>query len=78
MKDNLPHGMKGKIIWPDGKYYDGSWHEGSPHGRGKLFVPSSEKCTNSTYEDTPDCKTLANGDVEITGEWDNGYHPDIR
>lgn len=77
MKNNLPHG-KGRITWPDRKYYDGSWHEGNPHGAGKLFVPSSVRCKCLTYEDTKDCKTTADGNVEITGNWINGYHEDIK
>lgn len=39
MQGNLRHGQ-GKLVFPDGKYYEGAWKLDRIEGFGKLYYPS--------------------------------------
>lgn len=36
IKNNKPHG-KGKLYFPDGSYFEGTFKEGKTHGKGRFI-----------------------------------------
>lgn len=42
MPEQLQFTGNAKFIWPDERWYQGSWVAGKPHGKGELQLPSGE------------------------------------
>ena len=64
---NLPHG-KGKCIFEDGLFYQGSWVNGKREGKGKMTLPNHDYYEGEWKNDAPNGK----GKHYIGGEFYEG------
>mmetsp|Transcript_950 Transcript_950/g.1306 ORF Transcript_950/g.1306 Transcript_950/m.1306 type:complete len:81 (-) Transcript_950:380-622(-) len=70
--DNKMHGY-GKLVWPDGKRYEGEYYQDKKHGKGVFYWPNGNKYVGMWQNGKQHGEgILARNSIEKKWWWENG------